>query len=326
MSKILYISLTSLILIFTSCSSVNNQLSKTPSWYISPKQNNSQSLYGVAQGYTLEEATKYALADAASRLMVSISAKSELIREENNVSFNEEMRESVKQNIEKIDFTNFQVSNSAEVKNKFFVEVEIDRNSFINDQKNRIEFINKKISNLDSNSKNTNPIRRRNALIEILDLAKELEIKSRILQGAGKQTNVKDTLNKIAKFQNQLSSLTNNVEFFFEINSPREIAQIVRKQLNKEKIKIATKRSNSANQITIKIKSKHQSREIYGSHITKLEVDFENISQNKILASNSIEVSGSSTINSKNSYKSSLKSFEEKIKEEGILKILGISG
>ena len=133
------------VLSLTSCTSNSDKSSDSPSWYISPKQNNASNLYGVAEGYTLEEATKYALADAAARLMVSISSESSLLREENQNSVNEEMRQQVRQSVEKINFTNFQVTKSDKFGQRFFVEVMIDRASFINDQKERVELLEKKI-------------------------------------------------------------------------------------------------------------------------------------------------------------------------------------
>lgn len=297
----------------------------SPSWYVTPKQNNAENLYGVAEGYSMEEATKYALADAASRLMVSVSSESSLIREENQNSVNEEMRQRVKQSIEKISFTNFQVSHSDKIKEKFFVEVQIEKQPFINEQKERVTFLEKKISDLDAGSSKKNPIQRRNSLIQILDLSKELELKSRILAGAGENINLKEKLAHIANFQNQFDKTSDKLEFYFEINSPKEIAQIIRNALNKEKIKTTpTRNASDPNQIVIKIRSESRTNKIYESFLTKLEVDFENIAGGKSVASNSVEVTGSSSIGEKESYAAATKSLEEKISQDGLLKVIGI--
>ena len=98
------------LFLLSSCggnSKGNLQSSNLPSWYVKPKQNDSQNLYGAAQGNSVEESTKSALVDAASRLMVSISSESSLLREENKTDSNEEMRQKISQNIEKIDPFNF---------------------------------------------------------------------------------------------------------------------------------------------------------------------------------------------------------------------------
>lgn len=310
------------VFILVACA-VNSKQVEEPIWYLSPKQNNSENFYGVSSAANLEEATKAALADAAARLMVSISSESNLIREENNDSASEEMRQQVKQNIEKIDFTNFRVSRSQKAGSQLFVEVEIKRDLFIRDQKEKIAFSEKKVSDLEKNLSDANPIQKRVSLIKILDVEKQIELSSRILSGAGEDINLKEKLNRIAFFQNQFNQLTDKIEFYFEINSPKEIAQVIRNALNREKIKVANSRGGT-NQIIVIIKSSARSGEIYGAHITKLQIDLENISAGKTVASNGIEITGSSTISEKESYSAAVKSFEEKITADGILKILGI--
>lgn len=316
-----------ILLLSYSCSSNNivKNIDQIPSWYITPTQNNSDNLYGVANGRSIEEATKYALADAASRLIVNIAAKSKLIRQENNHDVNEEINQQVQQSIENISFSNFKISNSAKLNQNFFIEVKIKRQPFIYDQEEQVNFLNKKIANLDKNSKGKNAILRRNSLSKILKLLEELELKQRILMGAGNKVNLNKTLNKIANYQNEFAKFNNKIEFYFEAKSNKAIAKIIRNALNKKQIKV-TKKSNPANknQITLKITSQNSDNKIYGAFITKINIDFENRNKSKIIASNSMEVSGSSTIGKKQSYLSALNSLQQKITQDGILQVIGI--
>ncbi len=299
--------------------------SDLPSWFIKPRANNIDKIYGVAEGFTLEEATKSALADTAGRLMVSISAESELIKEENQNSYNEEMRQKVRQSIEKISFSGYEVSKSEQVDKKFYVEVSVERDPFIREQKERVEFVQKKINDLDKNSLQANPIQRRTSLIKILDLCKELDLKARILAGAQEEIDTKAILSLIAKYQNEFEKSSSSIEFFLDSSTPKDLVQILRSALNKEKLKIAKSLDKSdPNQIVIGAKYDSTHNFIYGSHITKLNVDFENSSQSKIVASNNVEVTGNSTINESESTKAAIKALEEQIQKDGILKILGI--
>jgi len=248
-----------------------------------------------------------------------------LTRQEDSNNAHEEIRQKVKQSVEKISFSNFKTSKSEKIENKFYIEVEIERQPFINEQKERVVFIEKKINDLDKNSQGKNPIQRRNSLIKINELAKELELKSMIIRGSGEVFDLKDKLALIAKFQNELEKSSDKIEFFFDLGSPKEIVQIIRSALNKEKLKITNKlNKNDDNQVIIKIENFSKTNHIYEAHMTKTKIDFENLSQGKILASNSIEVTGSSTISEKESYNASLKSLEEKIEKDGVLKVLGI--
>lgn len=294
-----------------------------PSWYISPKQNDSETLYGISVGANLEEATKGALADAAARLMVSVSSETTLLREENNNNASEEMRQQVKQNIEKIDFTNFEVSRSKKVGEEIFVEIEIERAPFIRDQKEKIIFAEKQVTDLEKNLPTSNIIQKRVSLSKILTLEKQIELSSRILAGAGENINLTEKLERFASFQNQFNQLTDKIEFYFAINSTKEISDIIRTALNKEQIKISTTRGGS-NQIAIAIKSSSEDGEIYGSYMTKLRIDFQNISEGKVIASNAVEVTGSSVVSTKEARAAALKALEEKISSEGILKVIGI--
>lgn len=322
--------LLTVIFLLTSCAGNSQKNAEAPSWYLTPKQNNSQNLYGTAQGQTLEEATKYALADAASRLMVSISSESNLLREENENSVNEEMRQNVRSNIEKIDFTNFEVTRSEKSGADIYVEVKIERDSFLQQQKERVNFLEKKISDLDKDSAKKNPIQRRNSLIKILDLCKELELKSRILAGAGENIKLKDKLTQIAIYQNQFDKTSDKIEFYFEMNSPKEIAQIIRTGLNKEKIKTSPSRNPSnPNQIIIKINSESRDYEKGGDSsydfATKIKINFESIAEGKTVSSNIVEVTGHSIIGLKEAHAAALSELEEKITKDGILKIIGIT-
>lgn len=323
MNKVFLLFLT--IFCLTSCSGSKkaNSTTGTPSWYISPKQNNAENLYGIGEGFSLEDATKSALTDAAARLMVSISSTSTLLREENKFDVNEESRRQIKQNIEKIDFTNFQVSRSEKIGANFFIETEIPRFPFISAQKENIAFLEKKVADLEKNLTATNPIQKRASLLKIVDLSKQIELSSRILNGAGENVSLKEKLSRLADFENQLNLINNKIEFYFEINSPKEISQLIRNALNKEQISIT--KIPHANSVTIKIKSASRNNEIYGANITKLHLDFENILNGKTIASSSFEVTGSSVIGEKESYLSAVKSLEEKISKDGILKIIGIT-
>ena len=314
------------IFLITSCAA--NQKSddnSLPSWYISPTQNDSSNLYGVAEGHSLEEATRLALGDAASRLIVSISASSTLIREENQNSTNEEMRQRVTQNIEKIDFSNFNVSQSKNIGPKFYVEVEITRRPFVRQQKDQIKFLERKINDLDENSQLKNPLQRRNDFEKAFKLAQELELRSRVATGAGANINLNEKLTRVADIENKLNQNLDKIEFFFEFSSPPQISNIIRRALNREKIAVAKKRNlASKNQILIKISAQTKVVRIYGSIITKIAIDFDNSIASKSLASAESEVNGSSVISPEESYSAALKSLEEKIAKEGILKTIGI--
>ncbi len=314
------------LLLFTSlnCCSVKDT-SNSPSWYVNPKENDAQNLYGVSYGANLEEATKAALSDAASRLNVSISSKSSLLREENKYDINEESRQKIEQIVQKVEFGNFKVSKSKEINQKIFVEIKIDRENFIKIQKENIAFLETKIKNLEKTIEQSNPIQKRITLSKLIDLVKEIELKSIILNGAGESIELKNILNKKENFENQFNLLNKKIEFYLEVNSTKELSQTIKESLTKENIIISKSRNSKTNQILLNIKSSSKNEKIYSTYITKLYVDFENSINGQIIAASSLEVTGNSTIDEQQSYLSALKSLEEKVEKSGILKIIGIT-
>lgn len=317
-----------LILNFTifSCSnSTQNKesLNELPKFYVSPTQNDSQNIYGIGEGFNYEEATKTALSDMASRLLVSISSTSTLIREENKSDFNEEIRQNISQNIEKIDFSGFEVSKSQKYNQRIYLEVKVARLQFINLQKEKIVFLDNQIINLQNQLAEQNIVKKRKTLMEILDLARQSEILTRIVF-ADKDSELSKKLKIISDAKNQLSKLNDKVEFYFENKADSKIYNVIKNSANRERIIVVNNKSNSKNQIQIKINSSKTVVQVYGSYIAKVKISFDNISQNQIIASNSIEVSGSSVVSENEAYNAAIVNLRQKIEKEGVLEILGI--
>ena len=315
------------LLCFNSCENSQKKAQEdAPSWYINQKQNDNVSLYGVAEGYTMEEATRYALAELASKIIVSISSESEMNRQANQNSYMNEIRQKTRQSIEKISFSNYKVSRSKKLNDKFYVEVQVERSPFLNEQKERASVLKRKIQELDASSKKSNIIQRRFDLIKINDLCKEFDLKIRILSGLGYDFELSKNLETISAYQVELSKLTSKILFFVEEDgSGLNLKSLVKNYLNKEGFQISDdKVAATSNMISIKIKSSHKTTEIYGAKISKLKIGFENYSSGNIVASNQVEVTGSSSIDEDESKKAAIGNLEETIKRDGILKVLGI--
>ncbi len=296
-----------------------------PKWFSNPKQNDSQNLYGTASANTLEEATKYSLVDLASRLIVSISAESQLSREENQQGFNEEMRQKVQQSIEKISFSNYQITKSIQEDQKFFVEVSVEKESFINEQQDRAQFLQKKINDLDKILPSANFLQKHIVLNKIIPLVQELELKTRILNGAGAKANLSDVLDMLAKYQNELNQSTFSAEFYFDKSSNNKLNNVIKAFLNKDGFTISNVEKNTSPQ-QIKLIADYISdyNFLYNTHIVKIKISFENIVQNKIIASNSLELTGNSSISKEEAINAALQILQQQIEKNGILNILGI--
>ncbi len=160
---------------YTSITKIPNKSSSLPSWYINPNQNDLQYLYGVGEGFTLQEASKSALNNIASKLLVTISSDSSSLAEENKYSFNEQYQQRINEKINNITFSDYKISNSSNINNKFYVEILIDRDKFIKEQSVVLNKYHKSMSNIYQSSKKQNILIQRNKLAEINEIIKKLK-------------------------------------------------------------------------------------------------------------------------------------------------------
>ncbi len=310
------------ILVF-SCATKTEKSATILNWYLNPKQNDTKYLYGTAEGNSLEEATKYALTNAASKIMVTISAQSTLTREENRQSVNEEMRQNVAEQVEKTTFNNFTMTNSTQAGVRFYAEVAIDRADFVKSQQEKSLLLETKLADLTQEiAKSDNPVQKRISLLTAIDLAKQSAAVAQLLNGLGANITIKDKLTRAAKLESALRNMNNKLEFYFAPGANMEVAKLIRNALNQEGIKVMP--GAHAGRIAVKIKSSATTSEVYDSLITKIRVDFENNLDGKVIASNSVEVSGSSMTSKRESESAAYDSLDQMIKKDGVMKVLGI--
>lgn len=316
--------------ILTACSSSTPEsVNSLPSWYISPKQNDVENLYGIGEGFTVEEASKSALKNMSSKLMVSISSESTMLLEENKNFSNEETRQKISESVAKINFNNYKTTNSVQKGSKIYVEISVNRADFIFDQKNKLEEFHKKMIDLYHSKDGKSILEQRNILLKINNIAEEAATITRILSSLNVDgVNLKKNIELYNIYQNSYEKILSNIEFFVDAegNNSKKIGNIIRSALNQEKIKIAkSKNPDNNNMVVIEIKSDSTNNNIYGSFIAKLKIDLALVSnKNKTISSNRIELSGSSRINDLEATNAASEQLSDKIKKDGILKILGI--
>ncbi len=297
--------------------------SNLPSWYINPFSNDSVNLYGVGEGFTIQEASKSALNNLAAKLAVTISSDSSTLMEENNYSANEEFRGKISERVQEVTFNNYDINNSHKEGMTFYAQVKVDRNNFIKEQKSILAQKHKIMQNLYNSSKNKNILIRRNKLSKIVDISASASIINQILNGLKVNPNYQKNLDKYQFYKDSYDNILDKIEFFIKSDNIK-IKDAVIEGLNENNLKVVSlKKNNSKNLVIIDIKTTSSVKKIYGSNITNLKLKFKLISnKNKILASNITEVSGAS-VGNHNSFGIAVKNFSKKIKKEGILQIIG---
>ncbi len=311
-----------LLFLCSSCvkyNQIDNQNLDIPSWYVKPAQNDAQYLYGIGEGFTIQEASRASLNNAASKLIVTISSESSSRLEENKYSFNEQYQQKIQEKVQNITFNDYQIANSHRDGNKFYVQIQINRHNFVKEQNSILSQNHKIMRNIYNASKSQNILIRRRKLDEINDLVQKTAIINQILNSLNVNKNYQSNLNKYQFYQDSSRDILNKIEFFINSDS-NKVKNVIIKILNDDGLKIATVKNKNKNLVIINIKHNVSYKNIYGSKIASLKVKFKFISpQGKILASNIIEVSGASVTDNKDALSSAIKNLAQKINKEGIL-------
>jgi hypothetical protein len=315
-------------LLFSCSYNKTKHLSQIPNWYVQPTANDSYNLYGVGEGYTIDEASKAALNNLAGKLITNISSESSLLLQSNNYWVNQQSRQNINQVIQNITFTNYRISNSSSYDGKIYVEITVDRNSFTKYYKQELENLNTKMPDLAKTLSGKNILEKRNILKEINDLSIQASKVNAILESIGaRNVDFKTNNNLYAFYQNSYKKLLNTIEFSIEgKNVPDALIDVVVLGLNQEKIKVVrAKNINNPNLVIVQIKSRATHQKIYGSNIAKIKLDFTLQSgSGKTINSNQVEVSGSSVIGKQEAINAAIAQFNDKVAKDGILKIFGI--
>ena len=317
-NKILHLIFSALIFFIFSCSNNKYKSDIIPGWYINPKNNDNNFLYGTGSGYSNIEAKNNALLDASHRLSSIISGKTNIINKENNYDISQELYQDITSETLSLTFNNYQITNSIKIGEIIYNEISINKNEFYQNCIKIITDLDQEIRNLDLITKQSNSITRLNNLAKIKNNITEIKKLSNI---------VKYDYDKIyySKLANEYLAIKENIEFYI-YSDITDFKQLITKFLNQQNFKIARNRSkkNKRNQIEVTIKTSNIYNYIYNNHIINYKIAITLSNNNNKLSNNIINVTGSSPISKNLAKRAAIYEFEQKLKGDYILKLLNI--
>jgi|GEM_PF-4024835 hypothetical protein len=146
-----------------------------PDWYMNPPSNTYTHLVGVGSGTTLEEATQSALVNLLAKLSISIESSMVSQIRTNNYGYEEKTTSNVRSDVAKIRVSNYEVVASEQVRfDQFVVQVESDRQKFIESLSSEIKTGFDDIEHRISESHSDNALVRYRVVEESLAEAKDL--------------------------------------------------------------------------------------------------------------------------------------------------------
>jgi hypothetical protein len=108
-------------------------IESVPAWALSAPQKSDDSEFGIGSGHSLDEATRYALQDVASRLSVSVESQLRDVYREIDGTSAETLEHVIETRVLNTRFRGWERTRNARREGVYWVEVRIDRRRLIHD-------------------------------------------------------------------------------------------------------------------------------------------------------------------------------------------------
>jgi len=289
-----------------------------PDWFYSPPKSE-KYFYGAGEGMNIEEAKAGALNFIAGEINTAVSSefsKNEGYSNNNGKKdFYKSVKNKVKTEVKKINFTNIEIMKTLKVNNKIYLLVRIDKQKLFNSLKTKFDLLDAQIDNEVKTSQKYSKLDQLITLNKIESkIQKALSLAS-ILNVLNSNFDVKPYAKKYTSYMNKKTELLHEVTFSV---SPNDLfGQKLIEILNDKDYKIS---SNS--DIKIKVQKQVRNSTPMGMAVARVTVNIKVISKGKTLKSTSIEAKGIADNKSQALAKASI-NFKQKINKIGINKLLG---
>ncbi len=132
------------LLMLSACITMKSTPSaaEVPSWMVSPPGDTDDAMYGVGEGLDVGTATRLALRDVASKLRVSVSGSVRSQVSEANGRVDSSASSSLMSEIQKTEFRQYTLVQSAPAPSGVYALVKVDRQAFLADTRDRIQRMN----------------------------------------------------------------------------------------------------------------------------------------------------------------------------------------
>jgi len=274
--------------LLVSCSKTNIQTKalQYPNWYINPPQNTNNSLYGVAMGFSHDEAVKKALENLSSRLLVTISANTTISSKSyrNYREYTQKtITEDIKSQIESLSLQNFTIENSSIFDGKIIVLVSVQKDVLKNGLKKEIDFLYKEFELLKKQNIDflTLYLRYKDLLQDFYKNYNKAQILASFINDNDKYIKTIDELKNIE------NSLKNKINFFISYDDNSKKFDILFKDsLVKKGFKVIKTKEQNSNSYELNLSSITSENKAYDFYI------IENILNIKIKDSKNIQLLG----------------------------------
>ena len=301
------------------------KVASIPPWVLKPAADTNRTIYGIGSGFSYNEAKKAALKDITEKLMTEISSQSKSELSVHNSSVSRSANEQINTHTVETQLSDYKVLKTQQVGSELFMQVSMSRIDFIKSTSSRLKELDDKIKNT-MRSLSSKP--KLQQLIATQDLKPEIT-KARslvlLLQAAG---GPQDTDKYLAYYGNSLkksNDLLYNLRFNISAsNNLKNLAKHLTALLHNENISASLSKSRNGD-AHIYISGGIKNAIMFSQHIAQLKISIKTSDRNnRVISVIEYESSGSSASNSNSASASAIKNMGQKLKDNGLLKSLGL--
>ena len=269
--------------------------SAEPAWVTQPPPNTADSLYGVGEGPDLEDAKRNALKDAAGRLRVSLSSKTQRsVKDENGAVYSSALSE-VLHEVQKTEFASAVLDRTAPSVHGTYALVKVDRRAFVKDTRARFEMALGLVDGATRDLDQKPPIEQYRVLQASLPNIRTVLGLGQLLREVDPAFGRESTLQPMAALDERASKTVGDLVFALEYGpGDADVARVVTAFVNGSGMRIAPT-SDRPGTLVIAISTSSREQTIFHSKMVLLNVMLAvRNAQLTGLASRRYEVNGSS--------------------------------
>ena len=190
-----------------------------PEWVKSPPGDDTDNMYGIGEGYSLDGAKQSALKDIAGKLATHIKSETENRTYLQNNHLDSTYKQRIKTQVKETKLTSYEVLKTAQQAGHYYVIISMSRAAFIKDKQNQLSQITSKIETVLEN------VEAKNKLIQLVRYNRSIQLSNQarpliyLINAADPQANLQHYLDGYRQYEQKEKHLSENTRFFLTSNS-----------------------------------------------------------------------------------------------------------
>ena len=298
------------------CVSVKSEKSSIPQWYFNTPENNAQTIYGVGEGSSLEDAKLAALNSMSSRLVVSVgSTLQRMTTSDAKGGYSKALTQDIKVDVAKIQYTNAKVEKNGVVGGNVYVLMSVDRVALF-DEKKKSFFVED--SGIDTRFQESNGMSKLEQIYHIKALSPKIidnRKKAFVLYAIDNSFDYGSYFSKYDSYLAKIDSLKSDLKISVSTkDKDKFFADELIEMLNQDGYKVVDKGLD----VAIQLHNKIRYSEYKGWQIAKVSTTISVASKGKILSNKTINTTGRSGSTQKNALQNAAQFFKQALEKEGL--------